>query len=121
MTLASSDRDKEATGLEANFNPIREKSAPHRLHKQDLPSADADPGTETVLKEGMSNKPESLGSQAMPLNKMAEAIRPIISTFDSIMVSSADSTDHERILTIHCSLNHTSSTTMRYLPVLLQS
>lgn len=121
MTLARSDRDNEATGLEANFDPTQQKSAPHGLHEQDLPSADAEPSPETVLKEGMSDKPEGLGGQATSLNKMAEAIGPIISTFDSVLVSNINSTDHERILTIYCSPSHTSSTTMRHLPVPLQS
>ncbi|KAG6359607.1 hypothetical protein INS49_013129 [Diaporthe citri] len=71
--------------LKADFDPTQQKSASYGLHEQELPSADVQPSPDTVLKEGMSDKPEGLGGQAMSLNKMAEAIGPIISTFDSVL------------------------------------
>lgn len=87
MSLASSDTDNDTAGLEADLDSTQQKNASYELHEQHLPSADVQPSPGTVLKEGMSDKPEGLGGQAMSLNKMAEAIGPIISTFDSVLVS----------------------------------
>lgn len=121
MSLASSDADNDTAGLEADIDPTQQKSASYGLHEQHLPASDVEPSPDTVLKDGMSDKPEGLGGQAMSLNKMAESIGPIVSTFDGVLVSHSCLMDHGQILTIYCSPSHTSNTTMQRLPVPRQS